>query len=274
MKLCDFGSATTERVLPDDTWTHTQRGLVEEEVGHQGGGEGGPAVTVAFLLSLFVCVCVCDRSTATPRPCTALLRWWTCTATAPSQRRLTCGRWAACCTSSASWCTPLRTRASSGSSTPTTACPKKTRCLGPSMGPSVSACTTQAGLGGGPLVCAPPAPCVCMWACVCVCLFASVLCVCVCAGSCLCVDPETRPSVAQILDDVKALAVHFDEDLGQPPVGVAQTLRHLTPSPSPSLPSLPLLCGVRVTPCLLPPMVGVGRSVPHPQRTSATAPGL
>ena len=40
MKLCDFGSATTERVLPDDTWTHTQRGLVEEEVGHQGGGEG------------------------------------------------------------------------------------------------------------------------------------------------------------------------------------------------------------------------------------------
>lgn len=40
VRLCDFGSATTERVLPDDTWTHTQRGLVEEEVGGQRRGEG------------------------------------------------------------------------------------------------------------------------------------------------------------------------------------------------------------------------------------------
>ena len=236
-------------------------------------------------------VCLCDRSTATPRPCTELLRWWTCTATAPSQRRLTCGRWAACCTSSASWCTPLRTRASSGSSTPTTACLKKTRSLGPSMGPSVSACTTQAVLS---CVHHLHRVCACGRASVCIC----VVCLCVRAGSCLCVDPEARPSVAQILDDVKALAVHFDEDLGQPPVGVAQTLRHLTPSPSPSLPllpspcssplpslllpppspplfSLPLLCGARGSPYLLPPMVGAGSSMPRPQRrTSATAPGL
>ena len=32
IKLCDFGSATTEQVCPDHTWTATMRGLVEEEV--------------------------------------------------------------------------------------------------------------------------------------------------------------------------------------------------------------------------------------------------
>jgi len=32
IKLCDFGSATISRVQPDDNWTQSQRGLVEEEV--------------------------------------------------------------------------------------------------------------------------------------------------------------------------------------------------------------------------------------------------
>ena len=32
IKLCDFGSATINRVQPDDNWTQSQRGLVEEEV--------------------------------------------------------------------------------------------------------------------------------------------------------------------------------------------------------------------------------------------------
>ena len=61
MKLCDFGSATTERVLPDDTWTHTQRGLVEEEVGHQGGGEGrgGRPCCNCYISSFSLCVCLC-----------------------------------------------------------------------------------------------------------------------------------------------------------------------------------------------------------------------
>ena len=32
IKLCDFGSATTQQVIPDHTWTATQRGLAEDEV--------------------------------------------------------------------------------------------------------------------------------------------------------------------------------------------------------------------------------------------------
>lgn len=34
MKLCDFGSATTERIQPDDTWSQSKRGLIEDEVKH------------------------------------------------------------------------------------------------------------------------------------------------------------------------------------------------------------------------------------------------
>ena len=33
IKLCDFGSATTQSVTPDHSWSATQRGLVDEEVG-------------------------------------------------------------------------------------------------------------------------------------------------------------------------------------------------------------------------------------------------
>ena len=32
IKLCDFGSATTERIQPNDTWSQSKRGLIEEEV--------------------------------------------------------------------------------------------------------------------------------------------------------------------------------------------------------------------------------------------------
>ncbi len=32
VKLCDFGSATTQQVNPDPSWSATQRGLVEDEV--------------------------------------------------------------------------------------------------------------------------------------------------------------------------------------------------------------------------------------------------
>ena len=32
IKLCDFGSATTERLHPDRSWTAVQRGLAEDEV--------------------------------------------------------------------------------------------------------------------------------------------------------------------------------------------------------------------------------------------------
>ena len=32
VKMCDFGSATTQRLSPDHTWSATQRGLTEDEV--------------------------------------------------------------------------------------------------------------------------------------------------------------------------------------------------------------------------------------------------
>lgn len=32
VKLCDFGSATTEVVTPDETWSALQRAQLEEEV--------------------------------------------------------------------------------------------------------------------------------------------------------------------------------------------------------------------------------------------------
>ena len=32
MKMCDFGSAMTQRLSPDHTWSATQRGLTEDEV--------------------------------------------------------------------------------------------------------------------------------------------------------------------------------------------------------------------------------------------------
>ena len=32
IKLCDFGSATTERIQPDDSWSQSKRGLIEDEV--------------------------------------------------------------------------------------------------------------------------------------------------------------------------------------------------------------------------------------------------
>ena len=32
IKLCDFGSATTQQVNPDPSWSATQRGLAEDEV--------------------------------------------------------------------------------------------------------------------------------------------------------------------------------------------------------------------------------------------------
>ena len=32
IKLCDFGSATTQHISPDNSWSATQRGLVDEEV--------------------------------------------------------------------------------------------------------------------------------------------------------------------------------------------------------------------------------------------------
>ena len=40
VKLCDFGSATNKHLVPDDTWTAVQRGLVEDEV-REGGREEG-----------------------------------------------------------------------------------------------------------------------------------------------------------------------------------------------------------------------------------------
>lgn len=33
LKLCDFGSATTEKYHPDDTWSANKRSVVEDEVG-------------------------------------------------------------------------------------------------------------------------------------------------------------------------------------------------------------------------------------------------
>ena len=32
IKLCDFGSATTQQLNPDPSWTSVQRGLAEDEV--------------------------------------------------------------------------------------------------------------------------------------------------------------------------------------------------------------------------------------------------
>lgn len=32
IKLCDFGSATTQQLNPDSSWTAVQRGLAEDEV--------------------------------------------------------------------------------------------------------------------------------------------------------------------------------------------------------------------------------------------------
>ena len=32
IKLCDFGSATTQHLFPDHSWSATQRGLTDEEV--------------------------------------------------------------------------------------------------------------------------------------------------------------------------------------------------------------------------------------------------
>ena len=32
VKTCDFGSAMTQRLSPDHTWSVTQRGLTEDEV--------------------------------------------------------------------------------------------------------------------------------------------------------------------------------------------------------------------------------------------------
>ena len=45
MKMCDFGSATTQRLSPDHTWSAIQRGLTEDEVRErrrerEGGGRG------------------------------------------------------------------------------------------------------------------------------------------------------------------------------------------------------------------------------------------
>ena len=34
LKLCDFGSATTETHYPDSSWSAIQRSLVEDEVSH------------------------------------------------------------------------------------------------------------------------------------------------------------------------------------------------------------------------------------------------
>ncbi|VDM34423.1 unnamed protein product [Toxocara canis] len=34
VKLCDFGSATTESYQPDDSWSALQRSQLEEEVSH------------------------------------------------------------------------------------------------------------------------------------------------------------------------------------------------------------------------------------------------
>ena len=39
IKLCDFGSATTQQLNPDSSWTAVQRGLTEDEVRMWEGGE-------------------------------------------------------------------------------------------------------------------------------------------------------------------------------------------------------------------------------------------
>lgn len=39
IKLCDFGSATTDALYPDDSWSALQRSMAEDEVG--GFNEGG-----------------------------------------------------------------------------------------------------------------------------------------------------------------------------------------------------------------------------------------